>query len=247
MTIKSTTLAAFAVGTAMLSGCATNYSVSSEASASQTVTYAQGVATTESVREISAVKVSPLGPNSVGQLRFAVAVLNKSGKPFNLGYENVSARFEDGKPLRLFNRSELEGQARSRAMWAQAAVAAAGGLSAYAANQSAYSTTRGTIYNRYGATNFTVRSYDPAVAYAGTAAAGAATGASIATIQSSLNDIIGNLRGSILQTTTINPGQGYGGEVIADRFARGGGAKKIFVTVNVEGEIHEFQFAVTAS
>jgi len=230
-----------------LPGCATNYTVSADATASQNVTYLQGVATTESIKDLAAVKVTPLGSNNVGQLRFGVAVLNKSAQPFNVGYENVSAHFQDGKPLRLFDREQLEHQAKTRAMWAQVAVAAAGGLSAYAANANAYSTTHGVVYNRYGATSFTVKTYDPALAYAGTAAASAATGAGLVAIQGSLNNIIENLRGSILQTTTVSPGQGYGGEIVADRLARGAGLRKIFVTVKIKDELHEFAFNVNAT
>jgi hypothetical protein len=80
----------------------------------------------------------------------------------------------------------------------------------------AYSTTSGTVSGPGGTARFYGRTFDPAAAQAGTSAAAAQTSFDLARVQNTLDSTLAQLKGQILQTTTIDPGQSYGGTAVTD-------------------------------
>jgi hypothetical protein len=238
--------AAIAAAAFVLCACATNYAVTPIGGEGQEVRFAQGIPTTFSDHDRGAVQVSPLGVSQDNQrLLFGVAAFNKSNAPGNLGVENVSASTPDGQPIKVFSVEELVAEARNRAMWQAIGVAVAGGAAAISASQNAYRTTNGTVITpRGGVYTYTAQTYDPTAAAIGTAAAGAATGVALVSIKNSLDSTIGSLRGNGLQTTTIDPGGSYGGEVMAASVPGNKYPQDVVVTVRFNGEEHAFRYNI---
>jgi hypothetical protein len=229
---------------ALLSACATSYTITPIPSDGQQVRYLQGTATTFSEKRGSAIQVTPYGVNQEGRLVFAVAAFNKSMSPQNFGVENVHLLGANGEQVKVFTSNELQSEAKNRATWAQVGIVLAGISAAAAANASAYSTTSGSVYSRYGSASFYAQTYDPAVAYAGTAAASANTAYGIAQVQYALDNTLTRLRGEILQTTTIDPGKSFGGTTISESL-RGDYPRKFSVSVLWGTDEHAFSFVVT--
>ena len=230
---------------ALLSGCATSYEITPLAIGATTTRYEQGVPMTASNLSAGSVQVKPIGVNDQGRLMFGVAAINHSPMPANFGIENVSMLSEAGIPIRIFTHVELERQAKNAATWAAVAVAFAGAASAYAATQNAYSTTTGSIYGPRGTTNFVSQTYNPTAATLGVGAASAATAAGLIAINRSLDETIANLNGRILQTTTIDPGNIYGGTIVLDR-VKLDKPKIVVIHVGFNSEDHEFRYTVKA-
>jgi hypothetical protein len=235
------TILALAVG---VSGCATNFVLTPQPTGSQTIEYAQGTPTTFSEGEHGAVQVTPIGTTEDHRLIFGVAAFNKGDKPANFGVENLALATTAGGPVKIYTTEELIAEAKRRAMWQAVAVAFAGAAAAYAANANAYHTTYGTAYTPHGTYSFYSRTYDPGLAYVGTAAAGAATGYGLVQIKNSLSQTINGLRGHSLQTTTVGPGDSYGGEVMTDHPEGRSFPQQIELTVHWNGDDHVFQFSV---
>ena len=210
----------------------------------QQVRYLQGTATTFSERAGSAVQLTPYGVNQEGRLVFGVAAFNKSMAPQNFGVENLRLTGTTGEPVKIFTSNELQSEAKNRATWAEVGLVLAGAASAAAANASAYSTTSGSISNRFGSTSFYAQTYNPAVAYAGTQMAAANTAYGIAQVQNALDGTLTRLRGEILQTTTIDPGQSFGGTTISEAL-RGDYPRRFSVSVIWGSDEHDFSFVVT--
>ena len=226
-----------------LASCATSYDVKPMTDASETVRYNQGAATTYFDTKDLAVQITPMGFNSQRQITFGVAVVNKTDHTINFGYDNLSMATAAGTPVAIYDRATLERQARNRAMIAASIVAVAGGLSAAAAANDAYSTTNATLYTPHGAYAYHATTYDPAAATAGVAAATAVSGASIYAIQNRLNETIASLNGRILATTTVDPGQSYGGVIVGDRL-KGAYPQQVVVKVSEAGVEHGFRFNI---
>ena len=115
---------------------------------------------------------------------------------------------------------------------------------AYSAHQAAYSTTNGYISGPGGTATFTATRYDPGVAAAGTAAAGAATGYGLASISNSLDNTIATLNGSILQINTVSPGTSAGGTIVIDLPKAKSFPQPVELSVDWNGEHHVFDYTV---
>lgn len=238
---------AIALGVAgfALAGCeTTEYTMAPSTDEASTVSYDHGVATVASDKENSTVKVTPIGFTQRGRIRLAVAVLNKSNRPANLGYENVELTDELGNPLHKLDRNELVRIAKQQAAMAQFAVALSGAAQAYSNAYASQSTTYGYVGN----TSFSATTYNPALNSALNERTGAQTGAALTNINLGLNNVIASLNGSILQTTTVQPNQFFGGEMIIDKPPPkdSNALQKILVHVNFAGDQHEFHFDLAA-
>jgi hypothetical protein len=179
--------------------------------------YNRSVPTLQRNDELTTITVTPLQLNR-GRLSFAIAAFNKAPGSFNLGVENVTAEFSDGSQTRILTKDDLVRQAKNRAMWAQVGMAFATGLAAAAtastAGQHNYNSTMYTPHGayRYSGTyvNYTERAL----------ATGAVTGGgvyAIASIQNGLDNLVANLGETVLQTTTVDQGSGYGGMIVLDK------------------------------
>ena len=227
-----------------LTACATSYTITPIPDSDQEVRYLQGTPTTYSERAGSAIQVTPYGINDEGRLVFGVAAFNKSLAPQNFGVENINVAGPNGENVRVFTSAELQSEAKNRAAWAEFALLMAGAASAAAASENAYRTTSGSVSGPYGTSSFYARTYDPGLAYAGTAAATAGTVYGIAQVQNSLDSTLTRLRGEVLQTTTIDPGRSFGGTSISESL-HGDYPRKFSLAVHWGAEQHSFQFVVT--
>ena len=237
---------AFAAACAVaLSGCATSYNWEPVATQGVETTYQHGVATAESRLQGSSVKVSPLGFNGEGQVQFGVAVFNSGKAAVEIKTSDITITGIDGSQIRVFDKETLERQVRNRAMIAAIAVAAAGGVSAAAAQQNAYSTTHATMRTPTGGTYvYSAQTYSPTAAAIGVTAATAATAVSLNQISNTLDQTIAGLNGVTLQRTTIQPGLSYGGVVTGDRL-KNRYPQELTLAVAVGGETHNFKFVVS--
>lgn len=229
----------------ILAACSTEYSVTPLAQDGQQIRYTQGRATAYSEKNAGALQVTPLGLNDGMRPSFQIAAFNKSHGPSNFGVENVSLELADGSADKVFTSSELQHEAKVNAEWAEAATILAGGLAAGAAQANAYSTTSGSVSSSYGSASFYARTYDPTAAYLGTASAAAATGYGLQRIESALDATLANYRNNILQTTTLDSGQSYGGVVVADKLSSSKFPENIVLRVKWNGDDYDFHFLVT--
>lgn len=234
-------IAAIVAASMAVSACATSYTVAPRASADQEIRYLNGQATTYSDMGNGAVQVTPLGVNEQGRLVFGVAAFNETDKPSNFGIENVVAG-ADGVPLRVFTHAEMERQAKNAATAAMVAAVLVGAASAYAAQQNA--TTTSTYYTPRG--TYSYRHYNPVAAQIGTSVAAVSTAATTAGIASTLDATLQGLSATVLQTTTIDPDEAFGGQVTTDRVkVPAEGSLDAMLSVSWNGDMHVFHWDVT--
>jgi hypothetical protein len=139
---------------------------------------------------------------------------------------------------------ELEHEADVHAGWQRAGVIMLGALSAAAASENAYSTTHTTVYTPHGSVGVISRTYDPAVAYQAGRDAGEMTGNGLAAIQDQLDRTLEGIHDNLLQTTTLAPGDSYGGIAIVDKLDSSKLPQMVSLQVNWNGENHLFRFGI---
>lgn len=206
-----------AAGCLTLSGCATAYSITPIDTGSAKVTYNSGSSTTDLERLNGAVKITPIGIAENGRVNFAVAAFNKGSTASNFGSENFTASVSD-QPIQVYSHAQLAKEAKTAAAWTTVAIALSGAASAYAANQNAYTTSNATLFTPTGgAYRYTSTTYDPTAAALGTAAATAATVGGIYSVRKELDETLDRLGGTILQTTTIQPNEAFGGQIVVGK------------------------------
>lgn len=204
----------------------------------ETARFQQGVVTLDLERERGAVQVTPL-PMDHGSLSFAVAVFNKADAPANIDISNFSV-VAGTQALPVFSKDQLESKAKNRAMWAQIAVAAVGGLGAAAA-ASQRDTYRSTLVTPHG----TYRYHASAPSAAGQVAAAtsvAGAGVGIAAIQNRLDETRAALGNNIVQLTTVDVGESYAGQIVVAKIKNGALPQRVVVTVRWNGEDYPFTF-----
>jgi hypothetical protein len=208
-----------------------------------TIRYTQGVATVDIEHAHGAVQVTPLGVDH-GRLTFQVVALNLGDVADNFGVEDVHASIGD-QDVATLTRERLDQMARHRAFWSQVAVAAITGAAAgiAASQRDHYSATTFTPHGTYR-TFISAPSTGGQVAAAGLTAGGAY---SIAQIQNQLDATREGLAEEILQTTTIDPRDSYGGRIVIEkRTGRNSGwPQDVHLTVHFGDEDYVFAFHVT--
>jgi hypothetical protein len=234
--------AAAAVASALLAGCSVNYKITPTATGTQEIRYLRGTPTVFEDKSGGSLQMTPLGVAD-GRVVLGLAAFNKGTGGANFGVENLSSD-SLGNSLKVYTKDELEHEAKVRAQWQAAFAVLAGAAAAYAANQNAYSTTNGYVATRRGVATFSATTYNPAAAAIGTAAAGAATGYSLNSIKNNMDDTIAHLNGQMLQTTTVMPGDSYGGEVVLDMPKGKEWPKTIDLNANWNGQDYHFNFNV---
>lgn len=175
-----------------------------------------------------------------GSLSFMVVVYNDGNELANFGIENVSAEI-DGQTLVPFSREQLQQKAKNRAMWSQIGVAllagTAAGLASTASTTSSYRsyfrTPRGT-YSYYGVYR------DNSLGVLGAASATAAGGVAIHSIQQQLDQTLDQLEDEIIQTTTVEPGESYGGRIVLQKIKSTKLPQNVTISINWNGELYQF-------
>lgn len=188
-----------------------------------------------------------------------VLVLNAGDGPFNFGPENVSLRFGDGATFAMLNYAELmrRQQNREKRQRFAMALAAAGrsmsaGQAGYTYGTASYSGhTNGTFGSTpYRATTFgtgTYSAYDPAKAQVATAVANEQNRRAIAEMQARQNRERAMI-GQIMQTTTVQPSDVFGGIVQFDipKPAKSGNRPvPVTLEVRIGDQLHSFQGTFT--
>ncbi len=216
----------------------------------QILSYTQGAPTVISSRaSIASVTVYP---ETNGHIVLFVAGRNQTTANINFGIENVSAA-ANGKALRVFTYDELAKKVKSRAMWGRIAAGAGSGWRAGAANQPTQTTYGGT-YNgstydnanghsgnfsgNFIGSSTTIDPTAQALAQSAIIAEARAQGTMLNT-KESLE--LASLR-RVLRTTTVQPGQIYGGFV---EIARPPASSVMNVQLYFAGERHLFSFQVS--
>ncbi len=203
-----------------------------------------------SKKELGAVRVMPTSTAFEGRLSLGVVAFNDGHAGANLGAENVRVFTANGTSLRVFTYDQLVKEAKTAATWAAVAVALSGAANAYAASQPTTVNTYGSASGNLGYANYASTStiYNPANAALANSLNQAQTSRSINQIGATLDATLGSLGSSVLRTTTIEPGNAFGGNVIVDKpkFAKGEEAT-LRVVVTFSGEEHEFRFSVAPS
>lgn len=239
--MKKLAIVAVAAASMTASACATSYTMTPHPTDGQTVRYVQGRATIFAEGTNGAVQVTALGPNEKGRLLYSVAAQNRSQEVHNFGTENVSLS-ANGAPVRVFSYNELERMAKNDATTAMVLMALAGGVAA----ASAYSgpTSTSTTHTPYGTYHTSTTNY--AAQAVAASAATAATAVQMRQISDNLDGTLANLGMNVLQTTTIDPDDAFGGQVIADRVAiPKAGELGTTLTVRFAGEEYVVNFGIS--
>ncbi len=193
-----------------------------------------------------------------------LAVKNGAGKPFNVGPESIQV-IVDGKALKVFNHSEITKEIQARATAAAIAVGLAGVSQAMYAAVPATTTSYGTAntygnfagtarpaYGAYNPVNYS-GNYSGMTTYSGTSTTynPAATAGAFAAINANTTQQVGMINqnraaslqdaASMLKTTTVPPGQIYGGNIVFKLPpAPGKNPKTLQVTVFTPNDTHQF-------
>jgi hypothetical protein len=193
-----------------------------------------------------------------------LAVKNGAGKPFNIGPENVQV-VADGKALKVFSHEDITREIKAQAAAAAFAVALAGAGQVMAASMPATTTTYGTTssygnvfgtarpaYGGYNPVNYS-GNYSSWGTYSGTSTTynPAATAGAMAAINANTTQQVGMINqnraaamqdaSSMLKTTTVPPGQIYGGNVVFRLPpAPSKNPKTLQVTVFTPNDTHQF-------
>ena len=178
-------------------------------------------------------------PANKKRLAFAVFVLNKTERGFDVGPEIINASLGDGTPVRILTYADLMKEEKRREFWQNLGSA----LANSSTSETSTATYNGTDNGMIGGTPYessstgTVTYSDPA-ARAVALAENRQRQADLALNQAISRQGIE----SVLQLTTVDPGQVLGGLVFFDipKSARGKQPVSVVFRVNVAGEVHLF-------
>lgn len=213
-------------------------------SGTETIRYRTGIPTLNIETPSGSVTVTPL-PLDHNHATFGVAVYNKGDNSVNFGIENVTASV-NGRPIPVLSREELQKRAKSRAAWSAFGLAMLAGVAAAAAS------TAHTTSNYYGnvrtprGTYFWSSSYrDNSLGVLGATAAVSAGTVGIIGIQNRLEYTLGTLATDVVQTTTIDPDNSYGGEVVIEKPSGMKIPYDVTITMRFNGADYPFTFRMT--
>ncbi len=204
----------------------------------ETLRYDRGVPTLDLQMQQGSVQIRPL-PMDHGSLAFSIAVFNAGRSPANFGIENLVVQAGE-QSLAVFSVDQLIGKAKSRALWKQIGIGVLGGLAAGAA-ASQRDTYYGSYHSRYGSF-YSSYSAPSAIGQLQATAIAAGTGYSIAVIQSNLDKTREALGDTVIQTTTLDPGQSYAGKIVLQKVSSTKRPERVSIVVNWNGEQYPFAF-----
>jgi len=210
----------------------------------ETIRYRTGIPTLNLETPTGSVTITPL-PLDHNHATFGLAVYNKGDNSVNVGIENVTATVA-GKPIEVLSREELQKRAKSRAAWSMVGIALLSGVAAAAAS-TAHTTNHsyGNVRTPHG-TYFWSASYrDNSLGVAASTATIAVGTAGIVGIQNRLEYTLGTLATDILQTTTVDPDNSYGGVVVIEKPSGMSTPYDVTVTMNFNGADYPFTFRMT--
>jgi hypothetical protein len=213
-------------------------------SGNETIRYRTGIPTLNLESGTGSVTVTPL-PLDHNHATFGVAIYNKADNSVNFGIENITGSIS-GKPIAVLSREELQKRAKSRAAWSMVGIALLSGVAAAAAS-TAHTTSHsyGNVRTPHG-TYFWSASYrDNSIGAAAAGATIAVGAAGITGIQNRLEYTLGTLATDILQTTTVDPDNSYGGIVVVEKPASMRTPYDVTITIHLNGADYPFTFRLT--
>lgn len=192
------------------------------------VRFSRGNAAMVSNGPSGSIMLLPVRYNSSSKLYFAIAAFNSSGRPVNIGTEDVRVYLDDGTPVRIQDFNYLRQESKREAERAMAAAWISAGIEGYLAYQNAGSHPRRTeIAFRRASGEF----------YMSTQA-----------IEFHLRTAIAERGRLVLQTTTVDPGTATAGFIYADQLLiPNGTARAILIDVNFGGAPHQFAINLASS
>ena len=208
--------------------------------ANESIRYNHGLATIDQFSENGSVQVRP-APMDHGSLAFNIAVFNTGSQAANIDVSNFTLQ-ADAVTVNAMSVEVLEKKAKSRAAWTQVALAMAGGLTAAAA-----ASQRDTYHSTFVTPRGTYRSYYSAPSAFGqlqATAAIAATGVGIAAVQSRLDQTLDALGSQIVQLTTVDPDDSYGGMIVFEKIKLSKLPARVTIVVDWNGQKYPFAFQV---
>lgn len=224
-----------------------SYQTKFEPSTVQPVHWQNGVQIVDDIQSTSVVRVVSIAdalPDN--QSTFRIFVLNKSESPVTFGPESIVIEYGEGHRLTLVSKDELEGRLRRDIKRRQALAVLSGAFSAQAAN--GYTTGSFSGTTAYGdQVSGSYSAYDPVLARQQQQAVqeqAAAMDRAIQTRQLSGSQALATM----IQTSTVQPGETYGGIVAYDApssFKRLAKSGVITIVVNVGNEEHRIAAKVT--
>lgn len=240
MNFKSITAAAVILSVATPAFSASKVVVQPVQLANESIRYNHGQATVDQFSDTGSIQVRP-GALDHGSLTFNVAVFNNGKQSSNIDVTNFSltAGTVTAKAMTV---ETLEKKAKSRAAWAQFAIAMAGGLSAAAAASQrdtyhgSFVTPRGTYHSYYSAPS--------AFGQVQAAASIAAAGVGVAAVQSRLDQTLDALGSQIVQLTTVDPDDSYAGTIVFEKVKLSKLPMQVTMTVDWNGRKYPFSFQV---
>ena len=228
--MKAASWAALLLG-AGLAACATpvpEYRMIPTADHGVGVRFSRGNAAMVSNGPSGSIMLLPVRYNSGSKLYFAIAAFNSSGRPVNIGTEDVRVYLDNGTPVRIQDFNYLRQESKREAERAMAAAWISAGIEGYLAYQNAGNHPRRTeIAFRRASGEF----------YLSTQA-----------IEFHLRRAIADRGRLVLQTTTVDPGTATAGFIYADQLLiPNGTARAILVDVNFGGAPHQFTMNLASS
>jgi len=205
---------------------------------SETARFSRGVATVTSNQHDGSVQIR-VAPMDHGSVAFDVAVFNAGQSPANFDAADVQGQVQGGT-LRAYTVKELQKKAKTRAGWRMFAIALAGGLAAAgaASQRDSYSATTTTPHGTY----HTYVSGPSAAGQVEAAAIAAGTGYSVVRMQQQLDATLDHLSDQVIQLTTVDPGDSYGGRIVLEKFEAKQLPARIDLVVRWNGEDSKFAF-----
>ena len=179
----------------------------------ETARFDQGVATVTLEQKNGAVQITPL-PMDHGSVAFSVVVYNDGTSPANFDISDIEADAA-GVKFAAQTADRLKSAAKSRALWSQIGVAVLAGAAATAfASAHTTNTYRSRLRTPHGTYSWVSSYRDNSIGTVGAIAAVGAGGVGIVSIQQRLDATLAEIGDQVVQRTTIDQVESYGGRVV---------------------------------
>jgi hypothetical protein len=238
----------------LLSGCATMARIEPIKGDGQALEYAKGTAFLFSSQGSTSVGISAAQASYVvtPRISFFIRVENFGQEPVDVSDANVRAS-GNGLPVAVISAERLSHEAQVQAQWAAVAVALAGAANQYNASQAGYTSYSGTgSANVYGSGgyaratgSYSGTAYDSGAAWQAQQQAAQQTASQLAAVEAQRQAQLSYIDSSVLQRTTVRPGEYVQGYVVVDAPKPRGPQNLVEILVAVAGDVHRFLFRET--
>ena len=234
---------------------AAEYVLDVTAKPEQTSRFEDGRETVDDSTATTSVRLLEPRQQTQKQGGFRVYVMNNTGKPFNFGPENVTLKMADGTAVAMLTYQDLLKQEKRREAWQAIAAGFAAAGRNMQASQAGYNygsaSFSGNTYGSYGTTPYTANTYGTAT-YSGYNAGAAFAAQSSANEQNQRDFQALQLSqaakrqdlAQVMKTTTVDPGQAFGGIVqymVPAAVRSSKTALPVTIEVRTGDDVHTFQ------